>query len=371
MKLNLDRTALLNALSHVQGVVERRTTIPILSNVLLDAAADGLSLTATDLDIAVIEHVPANVAQAGATTVHAHTLYDIVRKLPEGAEIELDNTGAEGRLKLRAGRANFQLSALPKDEFPVMAVGELAHRFQLAGHDLKRLIEKTRFAISTEETRYYLTGIYLHAAADGASSLRAVATDGHRLARVEMPLPAGAADMPGVIVPRKTINELYKLAEGESGEVAVALSDTKIRFSFDSIVLISKLIDGTFPDYERVIPAKNEKVMDVDAKGFERAVDLVSSIATEKTRAVKLNVDKERLVLSVTSPDQGVASEELGVSYAGPPVEIGFNARYLLDIAAQIEGETARFAMMDASSPTLVSDVGDDSALYVLMPMRV
>jgi DNA polymerase-3 subunit beta len=372
MKLTIERAALLTALGHAQSVVERRNTIPILSNVLLEAGQASLALTATDLDIAVVEKLPAKVAKQGATTVPAHTLYDIVRKLPEGAEIELAYAAAEQRLNLRAGRSSFQLSCLPKEDFPVMAAGELPHGFALSGDELKRLIDKTRFAISTEETRYYLNGIYLHAAATGGVPvLRAVATDGHRLARVEMPLPDGAAGMPGVIVPRKTVLELRKLIDVSSASVQVALSDTKIRFAFDEVTLVSKLIDGTFPDYERVIPLGNDKLLEVDGKTFAAAVDRVSTISTEKSRAVKLAIDKDRLVLSATSPEQGNASEEITVSYGAAPLEIGFNSKYLLDITQQIEGDNARFALADAASPTLVRDGNDDSALYVLMPMRV
>ena len=373
MKLTIERAALLTALGHVQSVVERRNTIPILSNVQIEASRETLSATATDLDLAVVERIPAKVSQPGATTASAHTLYDIVRKLPDGAEIELSYNANEQRLSLRAGRSAFQLSCLPKEDFPAMGAGELPHNFSIAADELRRLIDKTRFAISTEETRYYLNGIYLHAATsnDGVPSLRAVATDGHRLARVESPLPEGAAGMPGVIVPRKTVNELRKLLDATKDPVHISLSDTKIRFGIDGIVLISKLIDGTFPDYERVIPRNNDKTMEVDGKAFAAAVDRVSTISTEKSRAVKLAVDRDRLVLSATSPEQGSASEEITVGYSAAAMEIGFNSRYLLDITQQIEGDHAEFVLADAASPTLVRDRQDTGALYVLMPMRV
>ena len=372
MKLTIERAALLTSLGHVQSVVERRNTIPILSNVQLEATKDGLSLTATDLDLAIVEKVAAKIGQPGATTAPAHTLYDIVRKLPEGSEVELAFGARDGRLFLRAGRSEFSLSCLPKDDFPIMTAGDLPHHFAISAAELRRLIDKTRFAISTEETRYYLNGIYLHATqSGGVPVLRAVATDGHRLARVETPLPEGAAGMPGVIVPRKTVAELRKLIDAADGTVQVALSDTKIRFSFDEGMLTSKLIDGTFPDYERVIPSANDKVMEVDGKSFAAAVDRVSTITTEKGRAVKLALDRDRLVLSATSPEAGSATEEITVAYNHGPLEIGFNSRYLLDITAQIEGDNAHFVLHDAASPTLVRDGSDESALYVLMPMRV
>lgn len=372
MKLTIERAVLLTALSHVQSVVERRNTIPILSNVLLEADGDKLAITATDLDIAVVEKLPAKVAKSGATTVAAHTFYDIVRKLPEGAEVELTFTAAEQRLDLRAGRSSFKLSCLPKEDFPVMAAGDLPHSFTLPADQLRRLIDKTRFAISTEETRYYLNGIYVHAASSaGVPMLRAVATDGHRLARVESPLPAGAAGMPGVIVPRKTVNELRKLLEGSATEARIELSETKIRFAIGDLVLVSKLIDGAFPEYERVIPRDNDKVMEVDSKAFAAAVDRVATISTEKSRAVKMSLKPEGIELSATSPDQGSASEQLTAAYSSAPIEVGYNSRYLLDIAGQIEGENARFLLADALAPTVVRDPSDDGALYVLMPMRV
>lgn len=372
MKLTIERAALLKALGHVQSVVERRNTIPILANVLIEAAKDKVSLTATDMDLAIVESVAGEVAQAGATTVQAHTLYDIVRKLPDGSQVGLEAIGEKGQVMLRAGRSSFALAALPAEDFPKMAGGDLPNSFDLSAADLRGLIDRTRFAISTEETRYYLNGIYFHAGRSGnIAVLRAVATDGHRLARVEMPLPSGAEKIPGVILPRKTVMELRKLLDEVQDAVSVGLSDTRVRFAFGDAILTSKLIDGTFPDYERVIPANNDKILEVNCRDFAAAVDRVSTISTDKSRAVKLAIGKGQLTLSATSPDAGSATEEIEVSYAAAPIEIGFNSRYLLDIAQQIEGDGARFTMADAASPTIVQDMTDQSALYVLMPMRV
>jgi DNA polymerase-3 subunit beta len=372
MKLSIERASLLKSLAHVQSVVERRNTIPILANVLLTAADGKLGLTATDMDMDIVERVDATVATPGATTAPAHTLYDIVRKLPEGSEVELDGGGDKERLMVRAGRSTFTLPALPTADFPAISGDALPYSFSLPTGELKRLIDRTRFAISTEETRYYLNGIYLHGAlSNEVSVLRAVATDGHRLARVEMPLPDGAAGMPGVILPRKTVVELRKLIEESQDLVAISLSDTRVRFAFDSVVLSSKLIDGTFPDYERVIPSSNDKVMAVDCTIFAAAVDRVATISTEKSRAVKLSLGAGALTLSATSPDAGSATEELEVNYSSSAIEIGFNSRYLLDITQQIEGDEAQFAMADSASPTVVRDLADPSAIYVLMPMRV
>ena len=371
MKLTIERSALLKSLSHVQSVVERRNTIPILSNLKLEAGDGKLALNATDMDLDIIESVAAKIAAPGATTAPAHTLYDIVRKLPEGAQVEMDADG-EGHLVLSSGRSRFSLTCLPTDDFPVLSGGDLGHEFTLTVAEVRALIDKTRFAISTEETRYYLNGIYLHTAErDGTPVLRAVATDGHRLASIEIPLPAGAAGMPGVIVPRKTVGELRKLVDETTADIVVELSDTKIRFSFDDTVVTSKLIDGTFPDYQRVIPEGNDKQMDVGTKGFADAVDRVSAISSEKSRAVKLSLTNGNLMLSASSPEDGSATEELEVTYQGEAVEIGFNAGYLLDIIRQVEGDSTRLLLSDSASPTILSEVEDTGALYVLMPMRV
>jgi DNA polymerase-3 subunit beta len=351
MKATIERATLLKSLGHVQSVVERRNTIPILSNVLIEARDDGsLRLMATDLDLQVDESVPANVAQAGATTVSAHTLFDIVRKLPEGSQVEL--TAAEGKMQVVAGRSRFNLSTLPRDDFPVIAEGDLP----------------TRFAISSEETRYYLMGIFLHIVDD---QLRAAATDGHRLARVTVGKPDGADGMPDVIIPRKAVAELYRLLEELEGTVEISLSPTKVRFGLGSAVLTSKLIDGTFPDYNRVIPTANDKLLRLDPKSFSAGVDRVSTIASEKTRAVKMSVDRDKVTLSVTSPENGVATEELAADYGADGLEIGFNARYLLDILGEIDGDTVEVHLADAAAPTLLREGEKSNALYVLMPMRV
>ena len=370
MRVTIERNAFLRALNHVQSVVERRNTIPILSNVMLQATGGGLRLSATDLDIEIVEKVAAMVVTPGAVTVPAHMLYDIVRKLPDGAQLELDQGSDAGRVNVFAGRSRFSLQALPPEDFPDLASGDFPNIFSMAAGGLTGLIEKTRFAISSEETRYYLNGIYFHEVTAG-NLLRAVATDGHRLAQAQIPRPDGAKGMPGVIVPRKTVLEVVKLLEGIETDVEVALSASKIRFTAGDMVLTSKLIDGTFPDYERVIPRHNEKVLEIDTKTFSSAVDRVSTISMEKGRAVKLHMSAGKLMLSVNNPDSGSAEEEIVCSYDADPIEIGFNARYLLDVAGQVKSEAIVFNLADAGSPTIVRDPGDAQALYVLMPMRV
>jgi DNA polymerase III subunit beta len=372
MKATLERTALLKALGHVHRIVERRNTIPILSNVLIDARERQLTLKATDLDLEATESAPADVAQEGATTIAAHVLYDIVRKLPEGAQVSLEMTGETGQLLLRSGRSRFHLQSLPASDFPDLTTGDLSHNFTLGAADLKKLIDNTQFAISTEETRYYLNGIFIHTVdASGVTMLRAVATDGHRLARVELPAPQGSVGMPGVIVPRKAVSEIQKLIEDIDAEVSVELSTAKARFKFGDTVLTTKLIDGTFPDYARVIPANNDKRLVVDKAPFQAAVDRVSTISSERGRAIKLSIGDNKMTLSVNNPDSGSASEEIEVDYDSAPIEIGFNARYLLDIAAQLASDTALVKLADPGSPTIIQDRDGAAALYVLMPLRV
>ncbi|MFD3191626.1 DNA polymerase III subunit beta [Sedimentitalea sp. HM32M-2] len=372
MKFSIERGALLKAVSQAQSVVERRNTIPILANVLIEAEGDQVQFRATDLDIEVVDKAPAQVERAGATTVAATTLHEIVRKLPDGALVTLTADSAAGRLTVEAGRSNFSLATLPREDFPVMATSEYDTNFSAPSAALRRLFDKSKFAISTEETRYYLNGVYLHVAdADGGRILRCVATDGHRLARIDADLPDGAAEMPGVIVPRKTVGELRKLLEDDDVAIAVSVSETKIRFATPDIMLTSKVIDGTFPDYTRVIPQGNTRRLEVDAAEFAQAVDRVATVSSERSRAVKLQLDEDRLVLSVNAPDSGAAEEELAVAYGDERLEIGFNAKYLLEIASQVDRENAVFMFNSSGDPTLMREGNDQSAVYVVMPMRV
>jgi DNA polymerase-3 subunit beta len=374
MKATIERATLLRCLSHVQSVVERRNTIPILSNVLIEAEGDNsLRVMATDLDLQVIEHMDANVDSAGSITVSAHLLFDIARKLPDGSQVSLE--AAENRMAIKAGRSRFSLPTLPRDDFPVIVEGDLPTSFELPAKTLAELIDRTRFAISTEETRYYLNGIFFHVSDDSEPVLKAAATDGHRLARFTLPRPDGAEGMPDVIVPRKAVAELRKLLdESLDGNVQIDLSASKVRFTLGGeggVVLTSKLIDGTFPDYSRVIPTGNDKLLKLDPKSFHEGVDRVATIATEKTRAVKMGLDQDKVTLTVTSPDNGSATEELPAEYGADGFEIGFNAGYLKDILNQIDADTVEIHLADAGAPTLIRKDENSPALYVLMPMRV
>jgi len=372
MRVTLEQSNLMKSLGHVHRVVERRNTIPILSNVLLRAEGDSLHLKATDLDLEVFEKTPAVVEQTGATTVPAYMLYEIIRKLPGGSEVMLSIDSDTSTLRITSGRSNFTLQMLPVEDFPDISTGEFSHSFTMATGEIRKLIEHTQFAISTEETRYYLNGIFLHTVEeDGETLLRAVATDGHRLARSQSTAPDGAAGMPGIIIPRKTVGEVQRLVEDPDAAVMVELSDSKIRMSVGETILTSKLIDGTFPDYNRVIPTGNDKELILDRETFAKAVDRVSTISSERGRAVKLQLSDSQMVLSVNNPDSGTAEEEIAVGYSSDALDVGFNSRYLLDITNQLTGDEAKFMLSDPGSPTLIHDSNESGAIYVLMPMRV
>lgn len=372
MKFTIERSTLLKTLSHMQSVVEKRNTIPVLSNVRIEAMADGISFKATDMDTEITEIVDAKIAEKGATTAPAHMLYDIVRKLSDGSEVEILFPDDKGQLTISSGRSKFSLSCIGVEDFPVISGDKLPTQFSIAKEELKDVIDRTKFAVSTEETRYYLNGIYIHAKNEGETKvLRVVATDGHRLACVESPLPQGAEKMSGVIIPRKTVAEVRKLLD-DTGveEVSVALSDNKIRFSMEDIALTSKLIDGTYPDYERVIPTDNDKELELSVKELAAAVDRVSVVA-ERTRAIKVLTSKNKIIITTSSPDLGSAVEELEAKYDSGNFEIGYNFRYLLDILNEVKGDSVRISFADGSSPSVIHDTSDASAIYVLMPMRV
>jgi len=373
MKLTIDRSVFLKALSHGQSVVERRTTVPILSHVLLSATPMGLSLMTTDMDLALIETIPAVVEQPGSTTVSVHMLSDIVRKFQEGTTVELTLLPETGQLNLKGGRSRFNLSCLPVEDFPQLTQGELPHHFSLPIPTLKKLLDRSKIAMSTEETRYYLNGIHLHVMDHhGQKTLRAVATDAHRLAYVEIPLPQGAENMPEVIIGRKTITGVRRLADDAKQDVTIALSPTRIEFAFEKAVLSSRLIDATYPEYAKAIPVGNDKTAIVNAKAFANAVDRVATVSNDKIRAIKVSLSNNTLTLSAASHDLGDATEEMTVDFPHDQlVEIGFNAYYLLEIAQQIDEDEAQVVLGNGEAPAIIKGMTDQEATYILMPMRV
>ena len=369
MKFTIDRSSFLKPLGHIYSVVERRNTIPILSNVLIESDASKVSFTATDMDMDIVETVGCIVSSQGKLTVSAHTLYDIVRKLPDGSEIQIELVDLN--VEVSAGKSRFILPTLPVDDYPIMTEIEKGNEFSLEAVDLANLIDNTKFAISSEETRYYLNGIYLHVPDIKSDKLRAVATDGHRLAQAEVPIPKGAENMPGVILPRKAVGEVRKLIDSTDGLVTIIISKTKAKFIFPTSILTTKLIDGSFPDYQRVVPKENLNKLLVSNSHFSKAIDRVSTVSMEKSRAVKLSLSNNVLLLQVNSHDLGNASEELDVNYTSDPIDIGFNARYLLDISGQIQGKDIELSLSDSASPALITDPDQEGVIFVLMPMRV
>ncbi len=369
MKISIEHTHLSSALQHVHGVVERRNTIPIISNVLLQADEydrNTIKLVATDLEIEINATAQAAIDTAGALTVHAHTFYDIVRKFPSGADVSLEMVEEGARLMLKAGRSQFFLPCLPVNDFPKLEQEGFSHELAVGAAQLARLIDKTRFAVSTEETRYYLCGIYMH---EHEGMLRCVATDGHRLALAQTAMPEGGAGLEGIIIPRKTVVEVRKLLDGFANDVRISVSETKIKFEIGATVLISKLIDGNFPDYHRVIPQNNTVALDVESASFTKAVDRVSTISTDRSNGIKVALSENNLALSAENQEHGHADEDLPVEFAGEELQIGFNARYLLDICGVI-GKELTFLFSESAGPVLIQDKADDDCLFVIMPLR-
>ncbi|MBY0259568.1 DNA polymerase III subunit beta [Methylobacterium sp.] len=373
MRFTCERSGLLKALNLAARIVERRNTIPILSNVRLDAEGSRLTVRATDLDIEAQIACAAEVAEPGAITMPAHTLKEMVRKLPDAASISFE-VGKPGQAVVRSGRTRFTLGTLPSEDFPDLQAGEMFTRFSWPVADVLRMFEQVSFAISTEETRYYLNGVYLHAPdeAERHDGLRAVATNGHQLARLCLPRPDGAEGMPGVILPRKLITELGHIVSTDGAAAfEVSVSPQKIRFTRDETVITSKLIDGTFPDYQRAIPSGNEKHLVVPREEFANALDRVSSVSSERGRAVKLDIDVGEVRLTQNNPDSGEGTDAVDATLDGAPLQIGFNGKYLAEILSVLGGDAVRMELADPGSPTILARKGDDALLVVLMPMRV
>ncbi|AIK95488.1 DNA polymerase III subunit beta [Candidatus Odyssella acanthamoebae] len=375
MKFAVERGEFLKALTHGGSVVEKRTTVPILSHVLIHAEDGQLNLTTTDMDLALVETIPAVVEKPGAITVSAHMVLEIVRKLPEGVQIEATLNPENDQIALKAGKSRFNISTLPAEQFPKLTQNDLPFSFKLTAEKLRYLIDRSRFAMSTEETRYFLNGIYFHAhEVNGQKVLRSVATDAHRLACIEVDIPDGAEAIPGIIIGRKTITEIRKLINDENAEteITISLSPQRVEFKLPQAILSSRLVDGTYPDYEQAIPVGNDKPIIVDAKDFAKAVDRVATVTTDKLPVIKISVAKNKLTLVAASSELGDATEEMEVDFPfDQSIEIGFNANYLVDITSQIGDEAAEILLSDGSAPAIIKGINDKEALFVLMPMRV
>lgn len=370
MKFVVEKKNILKSLSHTQSIVEKHNTIPILSHVLFKTEKDKVVLTSTDLEISIVESFAAEIIEQGETTVSSHILYNIIRKISDvNDRIEVSINKNSNRILLKSGNARFELASFPSNDFPVVSNLKMSHNFSLPAKILYKLINRTHFAMANEETRYYLNGVYLHILND--NEMRFVATDGHRLAFMNTGLPEGYAKIPGVILSRKTVSELLKLIVDSTDDVDISLSETQVSFKLGSALLTSRLIDGVFPDYEQVIPKENDKVFKINIKSFAKVLDCISTVSSEKDNAVKMNLQKGKLLLSASNAEKGSAVDEIEVDYQGDNLNIGFNARYLLDVANQITEEFAEFSMRDSDTAITIKDINDNDALYVLMPMRV
>ena len=375
MEFKINSTDLLKALSHIHGIVEVRHTLPILSNIILEAKDDKLILSSTNLDIYCSDKIKAEVLQSGEVSVSAVTFFEIIKRLPSGSEVLMIMEEGENEITLTCGRSKFNLSTLKTDDFPIISDNDLSINFVLSADELIRIIDKTKFAVSNEETRYYLNGIFLHKAErNSIQFLRAVATDGHRLAQYDIPLPQGAEDITGIIIPKKTIYELRKVLDDANGDVSVSLNENKIKFSFNDLKVVSKVIDGTFPDYTKVIPQKNDKNFKTNNSDLKNAIDRVSAVAANeesKSKAIKFCIENNSLSLSVESQSKGSANEMIDVNYSGDKVDIGFNSKYIIDICNEVDGDEISISLSDSISPAIILDKTDENLFFVLMPMRI
>ncbi|MCY4304049.1 MAG: DNA polymerase III subunit beta [Aestuariivita sp.] len=374
MKFDIERNLLFKSLSRAQSIVQSKTTIPILQNILISADSERgtIKIRTTDLDIEFMEELQVTIIQAGELTVGASLLFDIARKLPDGSLINFEFKSANNRLEVLSGRTDFTLATLPKEDFPKAISTEYDTAFSIEPQVLRPLFEKSKFAMSTEETRYYLNGVYMHIAkGDQGNVLRCVATDGHRLALVDSEAPDNSLDMPHVIIPRKAVTELGKLLSDINTEIKVSVSKSFVRFSADHLSLTARVVEGTFPDYNNVIPDSNKRRMEVNSKEFATAVDLVATVCEDTSKAITLNIGADKLGLSMRSPDSDTGEEELGVAYNAEDLSIGFNARYLFDIASQVDQKNIVFYFNTPDEPALIREGDNPNMLYVVMPMRV
>ena len=375
MEIKANSSDLLKALNHIHGIVEVRHTLPILSNIVLSAENNELSLSSTNLDIFCSDKIDAEIVNSGEISVPAITFFEIVKRLPSGSDVILSMGDEDTELILKCGRSKFNLSTLRTEDFPILSDKDLSTNFVISADELSRMIDKTKFAISNEETRYYLNGIFFHKAeSNSIKFLRAVATDGHRLAQYDIPLPQGAEEITGIIIPKKTVFELRKVLDDADGDVSVSLNENKIKFSFNNLKIISKVIDGTFPDYTKVIPQNNDKKFQTNNSELKNAIDRVSAVAINeetKSKAIKLTIENNKLNLSVESQSKGSAKEEIDISYSNEKVDIGFNSRYLLDICNEVDGDEIDVNLLDSISPAIILDKTDENLFFVLMPMRI
>ncbi len=368
MQFEVTKSILLKALSNVNGAVEKKNTIPVLQNVKVEAKDGKVTLCATDMDILVTSSFDSAIKNEGATTVPAQMFYDIVRKIPDTISITILQDNAT-ILQIKSGKSKYNLPCIDASEFPALTEGDLGADIEIEADKLSKMIDKTRFAISSDETRYYLNGLFMQSVKkDSGFELRTVATDGHRLAMSYLAMPNLDVEF-GVILPKKSVNEVRRIIDGTS-KIKVALSRAKIKIATDQITIVSKLIDGDFPDYDKVLPKNNTQVATINKKALFDCVDRVSTVASDKHRSVKFTLENNKITLQINANDGSFAYEELDVKYEGEKVEIGFNSRYLLDVIGQVDKEELLMKFKDGNSPALV-EANDFNAAFVIMPVRI
>ena len=371
MEFTIDRDAFLKSLGHANGIIEKKTTLPILSNVLIEAKNKKIKITATDLDIIYFEEiVPLEVKKEGSTTTSSSILYDILRKLETSAKVDLSLQN-ENKLKLISGNSKFNLLCLPAENFPLSQEEDNLKYFEVSRQKFLKLLNKTKISISNDETRHYLNGIYLHKInSENKSYLRAVATDSHRLSSSSLEINDNI-EIESIILPKKTIFQLIFLLEQSTSDVKITNDKSKIKFIMDSGVLISKVIDGRFPDYNKVIPTDNEKVLEIKLEDFKNSIERVTTVSSDRKEGLKMSISKDSVQLSVNSPNSGDGVESIKGKFNSNDLSISFNSRYLIDIASQIENDSIIINLKDAGSPVLIKDFSDQNSFHVVMPMKI
>ena len=371
MEFIIDRDIFLKSLSHATGIIEKKTTLPILSNILIEAKDSKIKITATDLDIIYFEEIShQELKKEGSTTTSAGILYDILRKLEPNTKVEL-SLQSTNKLKLVSGNSKFNLLCIPSDNFPLSDEDINQKNFEVSPQKLLKLLNKTKISISNDGTRHYLNGIYIHKTRlENKSFLCCVATDSHRLSSSSLEIDPDTY-IESIILPKKTIFQLISLLEQSNGPVKISNNKSKIKFEMDMGVLISKVIDGRFPDYNKVIPKDNDKILEIKLNEFKNSIERVTSVSSDRKEGLKMSISKEAVQLSVNSPNSGEGTESINAKFNSNDFNISFNSRYLMDIASQIENESIIINLKDPGSPVLIKDFSDKNSFYVVMPMKI
>ena len=371
MEFIIDRDTFLKSLGYANGIIEKKTTLPILSNILIEAKESKIKITSTDLDMVYFEKIiPIEVKKEGAITTSSSILYDILRKLQPSSKVEFTLVN-ENKLKLVSGKSKFNLLCLLPDNFPLIEENIEQENFQISPKKLLKLLNKTKISISSDETRHYLNGIFLHKTKlENKSFLCGVATDSHRLSSSSIEIDSNI-NLESVILPKKTIFQLISLLEQGENDIKISISKSKIKFEMGASVLISKVIDGRFPDYNKVIPKNNDKILEIKLSEFKNSIERVTTVSSDHKEGLKMSISKSEVQLSVNNPNSGEGVENINAKFNSDQLNISFNSRYLTDIASQIENESIVINLKDPGSPVLIRDFLDKNTFHVVMPMKI